>query len=83
MATKNIREEIICEHAKECKSYSARIGDGRINRCVNCKNNKYVHPEDLKKDYYKPTTSSLIVDVITTTIAVGVIIMITGFAIFA
>ena len=83
MATKNIREEIICEYAKECKSYSVWIGDGKVNRCVNCKNNKYVHPEDLKEDYYKSTTSLLILNVINKIIAVGVIIMITGFAIFA
>ena len=54
MARRNINDEIVCEHKKECKSFSAWIGDGKCSKCTSCKNNKYRSPDSLKQDYYKP-----------------------------
>ena len=74
MATKNIDREIICEHKKECRSYSVWVGDGRNSKCRSCMNNQYKDPESIKIDYYKANASTKIGNVIVTLMALGVLL---------
>lgn len=71
MASRNIDREIICEHKKECKSYSVWIGDGKNSKCRNCKNNQYQDPKDLKTDYYKADTPTKIANAIGIMVILG------------
>ena len=65
MASRSIVREIKCEHAKECRSYSVWIGDGKFSKCVNCRNNKYQNPERMKEDFYEPDTETWLINTIT------------------
>lgn len=71
MASRNISNEIICKHSKDCSSYSVWVGDGKNSKCRNCKNNEY---QDPKKDYYEANTSTKIANVIITVFVLGFLI---------
>lgn len=51
MVVRNIEEKIICEYKDDCKSYNC---SSNKSICPTCRNNKYISPMDLKKDYYEP-----------------------------
>lgn len=74
MASRNIHNEIICKHSKDCSSYSVWVGDGKSSKCKHCKNNQYKDPQSLKNDYYKADTPTKIVNVITTILVLGILI---------
>lgn len=71
MASRNISNEIICKHSKDCSSYSVWVGDGKNSKCRNCKNNEY---QDPKKDYYEADTPTNIANVIVTVFILGFLI---------
>ena len=51
MVVRSIVNEIICEYKDVCNKYSACNKD---SICPDCRNNKWVDPESLKKCYFKP-----------------------------
>ena len=74
MASRSIKKEIKCEYSNECKSYSAWIGDGKRSKCLNCRNNKYQDPEEVKKDFYKADAETWLINTITIFVIVSALI---------
>ena len=66
----NVPNEIVCNNIRECRRYSTDRWD-----CLNCRNNKYVNPVKLKKDYYKPKVGKIIVNMILILFVISIITM--------